>query len=165
MKVVHYGIWLFLLCVFQPTLLKAISIFGIHPNAFLVFIVLVGFLRGRREGAVCGLIFGFVYDLLIGRLIGLNAILFMYTGFLAGLLGENYFRESNVLVIMGTVVLATVLTGSVYYLAYLMIWGDIQLGYTMIRTILPECAYNAALTCVLFFCARKTMRLFRLSTH
>ncbi|MEG2670006.1 MAG: rod shape-determining protein MreD, partial [Oscillospiraceae bacterium] len=100
MRILCYGIGLLILSVFQPTLIKSLAIYGITPNLFLIVAVIFGFLRGKNEGAIGGFVLGLVFDLLVGRFIGLNAILYMYIGFCTGLLGEYYFRQSGVLVAM-----------------------------------------------------------------
>ena len=76
MRILFYTIWAILLAILQPTLIQWIAVFGIAPNAFLVFVILAGYLRGRMEGAVAGLVFGMVYDLLIGKLMRVNHRLF-----------------------------------------------------------------------------------------
>ncbi|MBO5364758.1 MAG: rod shape-determining protein MreD, partial [Clostridia bacterium] len=62
MQILFYLIWLMLLTVLQSTVARGIDIWGIAPNLFLSFVVLAGFSRGRMEGAICGAVFGLVYD-------------------------------------------------------------------------------------------------------
>ena len=165
MRYLYYAAVLFLLSVLQPTLVEAIAIFEVNPNLFLVFVLLVGFFRGKWEGAVCGLLFGLVFDLLVGRLIGLDAILYMYMGFCTGMLSENYFQASNLFITLLAAAAATLVCGLVYYLAYWMLWDGVSLWTALYRTILPECVYNTAFAAVLFFAVRKTMRLLRMEVH
>lgn len=164
MRILFYTIWAILLAILQPTLIQWIAVFGIAPNAFLVFVILAGYLRGRTEGAVAGLIFGMVYDLLIGKLMGVNALLFMYVGFGAGILSEKFFGDSNVWMIAVTVMVAALATGVLYWMIAGMVYGPISFYTGFVKTIIPESIYNAVICVPLFFLVRATALLLKKKT-
>lgn len=159
MKILFYVIWAVLLAVLQPTLFQWIAIFGIAPNTFLIFVILAGYLCGSREGAAAGLVFGLLYDLLIGKLMGVNALFFLYIGFGAGILGEKYFGDSKVWIIAGTAAVATILTGVLYWLIVSMVYTSVPFSTGFVKTILPETVYNGIVCVPLYFCVRATRRL------
>lgn len=162
MRVLFYVLWAILLMVFQPTLARGIEIWGIAPNLFLCFVVMIGFFRGTVEGAVCGVIFGLVYDLLIGRMIGVNALIYLYLGLGAGVLGTQFFSgEKRLVTCLGTMV-GTLLAGLVYELALKAVGADMGLFTAIFRISLPEAVYNGVAGFLLSFPVRWSMKLMRI---
>lgn len=162
MRIIFYVIWLLLLAVFQPTLARGIELWGIAPNLFLCFVVMAGFFRGKFEGAVCGMVFGLVYDLLIGRMIGVSSLIYLYLGFGAGALSEHFFSGGKRLAGTVTIAAGTVAAALVYYLARLMVRGDIGFMTAMLRIALPEAVYNAGIGFLLAFPILGMMKLMRI---
>ena len=159
LKVLFYGIWLFAIAILQPTLISAISIFGVAPDLFLVFVVAAAMLRGKRAGAICGVSSGLVFDLLIGRMIGVNAILFMYAGLFAGLVCEKFISGTGSVAGAVIVFAISLLCGIIYYIAYNMVWGDIGFWTALIRIVIPESIYSAILCFVVFRPIEKSFKL------
>lgn len=158
-SIIFYAVWLFVLTIFQPTLIQAISVFGISPNVYLVFIVMTAFLRGKKEGAICGAIFGLIFDLLIGRLVGLSGILFMYLAFAVGVAEERFLNNSEVIMVSVVVFITSLLYGIVYYIAYSMVWGDIGFITAVFRVVLLESIYTTIIGFILFLPIRKSFSL------
>lgn len=162
MQVVFYLIWLILLSVLQPTLARGIEIFGIAPDLFLCFVILVGFFRGKMEGAYCGVGLGLVYDILIGRMIGVSCLIFLYVGFGAGVLSERFFSSRKRMASMIMAFVATLVYGVVYYIARLIIHGDINFVSAFFRISLIEAIYNCVVCLLLSFPVVTTMKALRM---
>ncbi len=159
MKITVHGIFLLLFSVLQATWLNAAQIFGVKPNLFLVYTVIVCFFCSKGEGAVIGAVFGFFLDIITGRLLGMNTVLGMLTGFFTAYLCERVFRTSNVLIIMLTAAVMTLLYESAYYAAaFMMIIKNADFWYTLKNTILPELLYNAAAAPVVYLFAGKAAK-------
>ena len=126
MQILFYAIWLVILSVLQPTFARGIEIFSIAPNLFLCFVIIIGFHRGKMDGAICGAVFGLFYDMLIGRMIGVNAICYFYLGFCAGILSENFFSGGKNLATAISTFVGTVLAALIYYLARFIAFGDVS---------------------------------------
>ncbi len=163
MQIVFYLIWLILLSILQPTLAREIEIFGIAPNLFLCFVILSGFFRGKMEGAYCGAGFGLIYDIFIGRMIGVSSLIFLYAGFGAGVLSERFFSSRKRMAAMIMTLIATLLYGIIYYLARLMIHGDIGFTIAFFRVSLPEAIYNCFICFIMSFPVAKTLKSLRVS--
>lgn len=162
MQIVFYLIWLFLLTVLQPTLARGLELWGIAPNLFLCFVVMMGFFRGKMEGGVCGIVFGMMYDFLIGRMIGVNSLLYLYLGFGAGMLSERFFSARKRMAAMIATIVATVLAAIVYYCSRLIVHGDIGFVVAIFRIALPEAIYNAVACFLLSFPMAWSMKLMRM---
>lgn len=140
-SVIFYAVWLLVLALIQPTAVQWIRIFGVSPDLFLIFVICTGLLRDKREGAVIGFVFGLVLDMMVGRMVGLSAIVYMYLGLLTGLL-RDHFVSDGVIVCAITVFVAALIYNIVYYIGYLIAWGDLGFGIALIRTILPKALYT-----------------------
>lgn len=162
MQVIFYFIWLCLLTTLQPTLGRGIEIWGIAPNLFLCFIVLVGFFRGKTEGAICGCLFGLVYDILIGRMIGVNSLIYLYIGFGAGVLSEHLFGGSKRITASVATMVATLLSAVVYYFARRFLDGDISFWIAFFRVSFPEAIYNLVVCFLLSYPVVGMMKLLRI---
>lgn len=162
MQILFYIIWLCLLTVLQPTLGRGIEIWGIAPNLFLCFVVLAGFLRGKTEGAICGCIFGLIYDILIGRMIGVNSLIYLYIGFGSGMLSEHFFGGGKGLTAAIVTVAATIVSAIVYYFARRIIYGDIGFLVACFRIAFPESIYNLVVCFLLNYPVAGLMKLMRM---
>lgn len=158
-KFIFYAVWIILIAVLQPTLFSALKIFGIAPDIFLVFVVATAFLRGKTEGAVCGAVCGLVFDFLAGRLIGVNALIFMYAGFCVGMIKERYISGAGAITVGVITAIVSLVCSFVYYIAYSMVSGDIGFFAALIRIILPGAIYTAIAGVVLFIPIEKSFKL------
>ncbi len=159
-KVIFYAVWLFVLALLQPTFFSAISVFGISPNIFLAFVVITAGLKGRGEGAIIGAIFGFVYDLLIGQIIGFNALVYMYVGWLSGILKEKYISIDGVVIASITTAVVSLICSVIYYFAYSLIY-DIGFFFSIYRIIIPEALYTGIVTLILFVPVSKSFNIIK----
>ena len=159
LNIIFYAVWLLIVALLQPTVIRWIEIFGIGPNIFLIFVIAAALICGKKAGAVCGLVFGLTLDMLVGRMIGVNALIFLYAGFFVGILCERFISGSGTLVAAVITLSASVLCGIVYYIAYSMVWGDIGFWRALFRVILPEALYTGVLSLLLFATIRKSFRL------
>lgn len=159
LDIIFYAVWLLIAALLQPTVMRWMEIFGIGPNIFLIFVIAAALIRGKRAGAVCGLVFGLVLDMLVGRMIGVNALIFMYAGFLVGILCERFISGTESLTAAVIIFSMSLLCGIVYYIAYSMVWGDIGFFKGIFRVVLPEALYTGVLGLLLFAPIRKSFRL------
>ncbi len=159
MRVVFYLFWMLLLTIFQPTLARGIALWGIAPNLFLCFVVMIGFFRGTTEGAICGAIFGLAYDILVGRMIGVSGLIYLYLGVGAGILGTRFFSgEKQLANFLGTIA-ASLVAGLVYYLARKAVGAHMGFGTAMFRIGLIEAIYNGVVGFLLAKPVRLSMKL------
>lgn len=143
--VLFYAVWLIVLVIIQPTVIQWISVFGISPDMFLIFVICAASEKGRESGAVCGFVFGLVFDMMIGRMPGVNAILYMYTGFAAGMLRESVIQSESRISSMVFVFAAAFACQTVYLFAYSMAYGSPGLLNGLCRTVIPKAVYTAVL--------------------
>lgn len=144
MKVTLHTIYLILAMVLSPTLFAALPIFGVKPNLFLIYLVLAGFYVSKKEGIWLGLIFGFAFDIIVGRKIGLNGVLYMYACYFVVLLRENMIRRTNAIVVVLCVAIWTVIFEGIT-----AVFGGGGVIYAL-KTLGIEAAYNSGLALVFY---------------
>lgn len=158
-EIIFYSVWLIVFVILQPTLMQWIGIFGISPNAYLVFVVATAFACGKSTAACVGAIFGLIYDFTVGRAIGISGLMFMYIGLATGFAEERFLSNSGAVTTAVVTFIMSFVYGIVYYIVYATVWGDMGFWYAIGRVILPECLYTAVLGFVLINPVRKSFTL------
>ena len=156
MRYLFHTAFLFLFSAIQPTLLGRFEILGAKPNLFLVYIVIVSFFCSRKEGMTIGFVFGFILDLFIGRVLGLNAVLMLLLSYCISCFCEKIISKNNFFIVAGFVIISTFFFELVYYIiAYL---GHLELKTAFVRVLLPEILSNTIFSAVIYFVAKKTSK-------
>ncbi len=126
-----------------------------------MFVVLAAFIRGKsEEGAVCAAVCGLVLDLMAGRLIGVNALIYMYAGFAVGVVNERFISGELITAGVLTAIISAICS-AIYYVAYSMVAGDMGFWFAVVRLILPEAIYTAVCGFILFVPIRKSFDIIR----
>ncbi|MCT4508335.1 MAG: rod shape-determining protein MreD [Tepidibacter sp.] len=80
--------------IIENSIVNYIDIFNISLNLCIIYISIISLFIKRNDGALIGLILGILKDILIGRFIGVNALVFFIIGYLYGILKDKIFKES-----------------------------------------------------------------------
>lgn len=136
--------------ILESTIFIKFPVAGVKPNLILIFVVFYALLKGPREGALAGLIGGFLQDVLLGNFIGLNLLPMVLTGVLVGFLEKKVYKE-NFFIPIVSVLAATMIQQSLVYLLGLSIKGfpGNYLAVT-IDILLPMAIYNSCLAPFLY---------------
>ncbi len=150
MRYFYKAVALLFMFFLQSSLCGFIRIIGIAPN-ILLCAVIAGALTsaGPIEAAVYGLGAGALFDVLWGRVFGVNAILMMYTCFAVYYIAAFIYRKT---VISGVVItfLATLMYELIFYAISFLIWGETNVVYFIFRVIIPGAAYTACFQFLLY---------------
>lgn len=160
MKITMHGVFLLLFSILQSTWLEYIGIFGVKPNLFLVYIILICCYCERIEGATIGFVFGFVLDMLIGRFWGLNAIIGMILCYSVSLFCEKLLSNNNVLISMVFVFVASLIHEGIYYFISFLGMDNLNFGVALLWRIFPESVYNAIVAFMLYFLLNRLAKFF-----
>lgn len=136
------------------------TLLGIKPDLILVSVVSIALLKGSDLGATWGLIFGLLEDLLNGRFLGACALSKMITGFLAGYLEKNIFKDNPLVpfvcmlgfTIFNELLMFFLLNAFRYQLSFLP---------TLAFKIFPLAIYNAIFSPLVFFALYRLDYYFR----
>ncbi|GHV18713.1 hypothetical protein FACS189425_08040 [Clostridia bacterium] len=140
--------------VLTTTILATLQTTWLSVALLLVFVVAIGMLRGKREGAILGAAVGILCDIMSPRIIGINAILYMYIGYFTGVLCGDFFRHKRIVVLL-FVIAAELAYSLLYYFFSFFIWGEMHIGFALSKIILPELAYTAVIAIPLYVLLEK----------
>lgn len=150
MKRFFVTLGIILLCfLLQTTVFQNIALAGMVPNLILITVVSFGYMRGKLEGMYVGFIGGILIDLLYCDLIGMNAILYVSLGYIAGFCNEIYYRD-EVSVPIGVIAISDFVFNFGYYVFQFLLRGRLDVFYYIWRTILPEVVYTVLIAVFLY---------------
>jgi len=149
MRAIIVSLIVFINFILQSTLFGYIEFFGIRPNTALIIVVSVAILRSDIDGAITGFFAGLLQDIVFGRVIGLNALLYMCIGAVCGKPFKDFYRENYFLPIF-LAVGATFFYEFAIFVATFLFRGRLDMPFYFQRIILPSLAYNAFLAFPLY---------------
>ena len=133
------------------TVLDHIKIFGVKPDLMLIPVIFFGFFLGRNAGLESGIAAGLSKDLFALDIFGINTLIFAITGFLAGLLGTQFSRESRrtqFLLVMLLTAFSMTLHFAIVSVFSKRIYLDI--GEYLAGSVIPTCVYTGIVSLPVF---------------
>lgn len=120
------------------------------PNLVLIFVSMMGFMRGRKTGAVTGLIAGLMLDLFSSLLFGTYALIYMLLGYLNGFFRKIYFGDSIRLPVLLTAA-TDLIYGFLMYGVFFLFNGKTDVYYYFGNVMMPEMIYTVICALVMYF--------------
>ena len=114
----------------QGTLLQQFRIHGIMPNTNLILIVIFSILLGRKEGIIAAVIGGFFQDLLFGRAMGINILIYLIIAYLVSSIERKVFKENVI-----TPLILFILSTLSYHLLYFIIFYFFRYQFSFIDVV------------------------------
>lgn len=145
---IHLAVILLALLL-QSTVLAALPLWGVYPDLILVVVVAFSLLKGPVFGARYGFFAGLGLDLLIGEMVGLNAVTKMLVGAVVGAMADKLYKE-NYLVPFLSVMAATLLDQLLYWLGATAFGLAIPWSYAFHRVLGPLSLYNGVLILLVY---------------
>lgn len=133
----------------QTTLFQALSFASITPNLLIIVVSAFGFMRGKKEGLYIGFFTGILLDIFSGSVIGINALIYMYIGYLNGYFRKMFYPEDiklPMLLIAGSDMVYSLI---VYFFLFLF-RSRLDFHYYLFHIILPELVYTMLITILLY---------------
>jgi rod shape-determining protein MreD len=148
-----YGVLVILLFALQSTIFSKVTIFGTKPQLTLMLTIATSIVFGYKTGTITGAIVGLFQGLLASSHLGLDAILLMFTGLLAGKVSQGWSsnQTSVVLIIM---LIFSAFYSFMYFLLTYGIFGKFNLIYA-ISVISKELIWTFLLSIPMFLLVRK----------
>lgn len=139
----------FIFLFFAEAIIHPITLFGVSPMYVLCGVAAVGILEKERFGAIFGLIFGLFCDFASGSLFGVNALCFMITGIVAGLLAETTLAKNfiSALIVSESSVIVFNCIQAVIYTAL----NDTKITEVATYILLPKILLTLPFTIIIFF--------------
>jgi len=136
--------WIFLTIIintiFQSTILPDLRVFGMVPNTALVIIVILSLLKGRVYGSIVGLFVGFIQDVLFSSVLGVNAFIFFFVGYIIGFAKDSFAREN----IINPVIFS--ILGTIFYnILYSLFMFFLSVDITFIEAVRSVVSFEIVL--------------------
>lgn len=139
-----------ILCfILQTTVFKELAFGGIVPNLLMIITSSFGFMRGEKTGLLMGFFCGLFADIFFGNVLGLNALIYMYIGYLNGKFNPVFYPE-DIKLPLALILGSDFLYGIVNYVILFLMRGRFQMKYYFMSIILPEMVYTILITLLLY---------------
>lgn len=149
MRKVVIFIEMILLFLLQTTVFPKIPFLSVVPNLLLILTVTCGFVNGKKSGLFTGFFCGLLIDIFYSNLFGFYALVYMYIGYLNGLL-YNIYYDDDVKVPMVMVAVSDLVYGCLIYGTQFLLRGRIQFLYYLLHIIIPEVVLTTLMTLLLY---------------
>ncbi|MBQ3553918.1 MAG: rod shape-determining protein MreD [Clostridia bacterium] len=149
MRYVLTGVVVFLLALFQTTLIHSFKLFGVIPNLLLSSVVCYSLICGENKAMVFGIACGLILDFYGARAVGINTLLCMLTALGCILLHDGLF-SNNAFVAMLFVAVISVIYDLIIFFFYFVLWGQTDVLYALFRIILPGAIYSGLVTIFIY---------------
>ena len=143
--------------ILQSTLFRWVEIYGVVPNTALILVISFAVYRGRDKGAITGFFIGILQDIIFGRTIGLNALIFMVIGYLIGLMDQKIFKD-NLLIPFILTALTTVFYEMINLLLIFLLGYRIELLSIIKKMLVIEVIYNSIASLVIYYFISKLFK-------
>ncbi len=133
----------------QSTIFQDLSIASTSPNLLLILTVSYGLMCGRGIGIFTGFFSGLMIDIFYGEIFGLNALVYMWIGYVNGSLFKVFFDE-DIKVPMVLVTISDLVYGCIIYITGFLLRGRLNFGGYLMKEIVPEMVYTVVITLLIY---------------
>ena len=133
----------------QSNFFSWFTIAGIQPNLFIILILCVGLIEGKKLGLILGVLFGLFLDVVIGRQIGISGIMLGLVGLIGEYLDKNFSKESRITIMIMVVVSTFIYETGAYLIGYFIYGYSLEI-FSFIQILLIECFYNVIITIIFY---------------
>ena len=154
-KVVPSIIIAALICMFLDNVVfTRLNIAGIRPDMLMTLTVTLGILIGStRAQLICGGI-GLLYDILLGKFLGLNCAVYVVSGIVAGVFFRKFYTDNVIFPAVVTLILAFV-RENVFAVTVALTGVKFNYALMLFAYIIP-CAAATALMCIPMYAVMKS---------
>lgn len=156
-KSIIIGLIILFNLIFQSTLFQWIEIYGVVPNTALILVISFSIYSGKNRGAIIGFFTGILQDIIFGRMIGLNALIFMIVGYLVGFMDQKIFKDS-LLIPFTLTILTTILYETTNLLLIFLLGYRIELLSIIKKVLVIEVIYNSVVSLVVYYYVSKLFK-------
>lgn len=125
------------------------TIAGISPNIFIIFILFISLFGGMKVGITFGVLVGLFLDIIVGKNIGIMAIMLGIIGIIGGYFDKNFSKESRITMMLMVAGSTCIYEIGVYLFQIIELSIHIEI-IPFITILLVEVLYNSILTIILY---------------
>lgn len=143
---------LIFLCIYflQANFFNWFTIFNTKPNVFVILVLTIGLFMGRKYGICFGIGFGLIIDCLIGRNIGVTAVMLGIVGAFGGYIDKNFSKDSRITVMMMVAIATIIFEIGQYTIQYITLkYSEFEIT-EVLKIIFIESIYNIIISIILY---------------
>lgn len=141
---------IFLGFILQTAVFEHLMLAGVVPNIMIILTSTFGFMRGRKTGALSGMVCGLMLDLYSSSYFGTYALIFMLLGYLNGFFRKLYFGDNLSLPVL-VIGASDLIYGFIIYLCFFVTRNKVDISYYFLSVIVPEAVYTVLISLALYF--------------
>ena len=127
--------------VLQTSVFSLIDFAGITPNLMLILTVTTAIIRGSGEGLTMGFFCGLMMDIFFGDILGFNALILLYTGYVCGVFKKIYYPE-NFTLPLSIICAGDFVFAFFNYVFLFLMRTRLNIAFYMSHVIIPEVIYT-----------------------
>lgn len=135
--------------ILQCTVFRSLAFAGIVPNLLIMLTSSFGFMRGEKEGLIIGFCCGLLCDIFYGDVLGFQALIMMYIGYINGKFCRIFYPE-DIKLPLALIVVSDLSYGVICYVLMFLLRGRLDFPYYFTHIILPEAVYTIVVTCLFY---------------
>lgn len=129
----------------QSSIFPYINVLGIVPNTALLIVISIALYKGRFYGGFVGFVIGIIQDIVFSPVVGVNAFIYFFAGYLVGLV-ENKLTKENILIPILFSILGTIYYNFSYYVFMFFLSQNIPFLSFAKDILVIETIYNGVLS-------------------
>jgi len=133
----------------QVNIFSNLTINGIKPNLFIVYILFIGLFANHFLGISFGIGVGLILDLLYGKTIGVTALMLCVVGFLGSYFDKNFSKENKFTIIFMVLGATIIFELGSYFVSSIILEFEREY-WSFFKILIVECIYNVLLTIILY---------------
>ena len=139
----------FVIYFLQSNFFTWFTIAGIQPNLFVIFILFIGLFAGKKLGLIFGILLGFYIDIVIGRRVGITAIILGLIGLIGEILDKNFSKESRVTIMLMMAGSTVIFELGSYIFNVITLDMNLEI-VSFIKILLIEVIYNIIIVIIIY---------------
>lgn len=145
----------FVIFFLQANVFHGLTIAGVMPNLFVIYILFIGLSANVMTGISFGVLGGLIIDLVYGKTIGITALMLCVVGYLGAYFDRNFSKENKITIIIMVAISTIIFEVGYYAISSIILNFDAEIFY-FVKILLIEVIYNILLTILFYPMIQKT---------
>lgn len=133
----------------QVNIFSNLTIGGVSPNLFVIYILFIGLFANQVLGITFGVIIGLVIDLIYGKAVGITAVMLCIIGFLGSYFDKNFSKENKFTILFMVAGATVIFEIGNYFLNSIILEFDRE-WWQFFKILFIEVIYNILLSIILY---------------
>ena len=133
----------------QINIFENLTINGVIPNLFVIYILFIGLFANQFLGISFGIGVGLILDSLYGKTIGLTALMLCIIGYLGSYFDKNFSKENKFTIIFMVLGVTFIFELGTYFMNSIILEFEREY-FSFFKILTIECLYNVLLTIIIY---------------